>query len=231
MVVISQNEFAKMAGVTQGAVCKALKTGRLAWAVDEHGKRGIDPDSDTSVAMLTSTAARKLEKLSGPKSKPVRQPKPKAPPKDKPPKKSKGQPPDKPRKPPAVRHDSVGSSGLVALAEQEKELNVRLKQLKADKERHAQLVRTRKYIPASMVMAGWGRIGTALEDNFRPFADRIAPSLAAIYKAGGTDKEIRELIDIEIDKSMVRAMKTVDREINKIKLDSPARDGKRNTND
>jgi len=231
-VPLSQQEFAELSGSSQPTVSRHVANGKLLVEPGPNGP-GIDPDHPLARAFIEKKAAQRerlanrKQPANGNKKKGFRKPRKQTKPKAQPAPQTTPDQPDNPEtestksesspKPEPTRGGY--SQDLIDAATRQEELKTRLLQLKANKERHEALVRTKKFVPVHLAERMLDRINDGLEENFRTFADRHSGPLASTAKAPGKQLEIREYLELEINESMSRLKKVLLIQIQKLKTE------------
>lgn len=229
MALLNQKAFAALAGCSDPAVSKAVSAGRLARSVDADGNAGIDPASEMAQLFIAAVAAQKVADLAAGGTGKNRGGRPRRPePPPKPEAKPRGRPPaPRPAPVPAVQgsgkrpHPSAprmpappaapGGPSRTEYRDEEIALKNRLLRTKVQRETRAEWRAAGKTASTRVVAAAFGRLGAALEAEFRPFADRHADSLAAMGSAGAGRVEFATYLEAEIDKVLASLAKQMAR--------------------
>lgn len=220
---VSQSKFAALVGVSQPAVSKAIRAGRL---IDAG--RGIDLQHPASVAYAELHAAKRAAKglppspwtlgerepspaARGQRTAKRARPKPKS-------ETDTATPPAKAHsrdRPPAGTDLGTAkrSQAMHAIAIETKQYELDLKRTKVEQEQIKLRAASRSVIALATVNSSISRLGAVLEDHLRSFGERHAAALVAAVQGGRHEGAIADMLDVEIDRGVSAFKRAAMREL------------------
>jgi phage terminase Nu1 subunit (DNA packaging protein) len=213
---LSINAFAKLAGVSQPAVSKAVKQGRV---VLRAADRQVDTDDPTNRAYLQAQLDKRkaiAAKESTPSQKPANKPAAEKKPRATKRKHVAAAPLDDVELPPAdeladaAGLDDVGASSEVddmidelgKITDAEKRASIRLKLSQARRHELKLEQDKGKLVAVELVERAAGKLHAEIRNRVQGLPRRMAPRLLAMAVAGSNEREIQELLEREIDDAL-----------------------------
>jgi hypothetical protein len=216
-VRLSQPEYARLLGVSQPAISKALRAGRIYDAGD-----GIDPYHPASM-LYAQESAERVARLdpSRPPSPWARGERPAETSEPRVPGPAIGQRIGAPKLQKKINGNAPGASPEVIREGRErraaevgiKEIERSRKAIALQNDKINYLTKIGKLVRGDDYDRSISRIAAVIGEHFRTFADRHADQLAAMAKAGAERAQFADYLDAEIDKAMTAVQQTCDREI------------------
>jgi len=195
MTLHNKAAFARLAGVTPTAINHVLRTGSLVPTAD--GK--IDDEHRLSLAYLERR--RRASPGSG--------------------QDGTGRPVDGGAGAPLRDTDDDDERGTGtaprSLAEQKLALDIKIRRERLKHDKLFNLKELGAMVTLESCERAYATIASALESNFRSFADRHADELVAMVTAGAGRIQVAELLDVAIDTAMQRVVATVHRTIDEMR--------------
>jgi hypothetical protein len=213
---LSQNAFAKLAGVSKQAISLAVKEGRV-WRT----ARGIDPGHPTNkhyVQLLnlnrsgTTSNIENVEVLDTPADDhdPGSEVHDNAPaPVPRLPSRQRS---SQYRPPPQAPHDLIATG---------KELDNKIKALKLSREKIYYFEQIRKSVPTSIVLRAFAQIGASVQTQFMMFDERAGQALFALVKSGASQEEFSAELREEIGDAMRAVIEVTEKTIESLRTVQP----------